>query len=124
MSSEIQAVSSQASLKPAQPQQPAQESRKAQAPDREPVKVDTEAVKEITQETTETIQQAVAAINDFMGKFQRTLNFSVDDEAGQTVIRVIDKSNDELIRQIPSEDFLKITQHIEQMQNLLFSEKA
>jgi len=126
MSSEIQAVSSQASLKPVQSQQPVQDAQKAEpkAPQPEPVKVDTEAVKEINQQTAEAIQETVAAINDFMGQFQRTLNFSVDDDAGETVIRVIDKSNDQLIRQIPSADFLKITQHIEQMQNLLFSEKA
>ena len=59
-----------------------------------------------------------------MAQFQRTLNFSVDQDAGQMIIKVIDTSNDELVRQIPSEDFLAISKHIEQMNNLLFSEKA
>lgn len=79
---------------------------------------------EFSEQKTEELKETVAAINDFMSQFQRTLNFSVDQDAGQTIIKVIDTSNDELVRQIPSEDFLEISKHIEQMNNLLFSEKA
>lgn len=72
----------------------------------------------------ETLEQTVTDINDVMAQFQRTLNFSIDHDAGKTIIKVIDTSNDELIRQIPSEDFIEISKHIEQMNNLLFSEKV
>lgn len=79
---------------------------------------------EFSEQKVEELKETVAAINDFMSQFQRTLNFSVDQDGGQTIIKVIDTSSDELVRQIPSEDFLKISKHIEQMNNLLFSEKA
>lgn len=79
---------------------------------------------EVSKQSSEDIQKTVAAINDYMSQAQRTLNFSFDETGGGTIIRVIDTSNDELVRQIPSEDFIEISKHIEQMNNLLFSEKA
>lgn len=123
MSSEIQISSAQANVKPAvdgtikteQPQQPLQQPVEKPA-DPSPA--------ELSEQSSEALHETVAAINDFMSKFDRTLNFSVDIAAGQTIIKVIDTSNDELVRQIPSEDFIAISKHIEQMNNLLFSEKA
>ena len=123
MSSEIQISSAQANVKPAvdtsvnteqiqQTQQQPAEKPAAPSP------------AELSEQNSEALHETVAAINDFMSQFKRTLNFSVDIAAGQTIIKVIDTSNDELVRQIPSEDFIAISKHIEQMNNLLFSEKA
>jgi flagellar protein FlaG len=123
MSSEIQVSSAQANVKPAvdatvKPEQP-------QQPQQKPVeKPAGPSPAELSEQSSEALHETVAAINDFMSQFKRTLNFSVDIAAGQTIIRVIDTSNDELVRQIPSEDFIAISKHIEQMNNLLFSEKA
>ena len=44
---------------------------------------------------------------------QRTLQFSVDEGSGSTVIRVIDSESGELIRQIPSEEMLVIANRLE-----------
>ena len=123
MSSEIQISSAQANVKPAvdatvKPEQP-------QQPQQKPVeKPAGPSPAELSEQNSEALHETVAAINDFMSQFKRTLNFSVDIAAGQTIIKVIDTSNDELVRQIPSEDFIAISKHIEQMNNLLFSEKA
>lgn len=123
MSSEIQISSAQANVKPAvdvpvKTEQPLQ-------PQQQPVeKPAGPSPAELSETNSEALHETVAAINDFMSQFKRTLNFTVDIAAGQTIIRVIDTSNDELIRQIPSEDFIEISKHIEQMNNLLFSEKA
>lgn len=87
-------------------------------------KVEQLSVAEAIEEKNKEVEATVNAINDFMEQFQRTLNFSVDEDAGRTVVKVIDKTNDEIIRQIPSEDFLAISKHIDEMNNLLFSEKA
>ncbi|UTW02776.1 flagellar protein FlaG [Amphritea atlantica] len=123
MSSEMQVSSTQATAKPtvdpsatATQAQPAQQTTAQKPAGPGPA--------DFSQQSVEALHETVAAINDFMSQFQRTLNFSVDQEGGQTIIKVIDKSNDELIRQIPSEDFIAISKHIEQMNNLLFSEKA
>ena len=52
------------------------------------------------------------------------LSFSFDRDYDTTVINVTDKSTDDLVRQIPSEDFLKLAANIEEMveQNSLNTE--
>ncbi|MBN0986810.1 MULTISPECIES: flagellar protein FlaG [Amphritea] len=126
MSSEMQVSSTQATAKPTvDPSANATQTQQAQQPQQSTVqKPAGPSPADFSQQSVEALHETVAAINDFMSQFQRTLNFSVDQEGGQTIIKVIDKSNDELIRQIPSEDFIEISKHIEQMNNLLFSEKA
>jgi len=128
MSNEINAVSSMVSPRLANPQQEALLAD-SQGPQTSQVKmpkveVNNDAAVEISKETVNSIKEAVTAINDFMSQFQRSLSFSVDDEAGKTVIRVMDEASGDLIRQIPSEDFIKLTQQVAQMQSLLFSEEA
>ncbi|MFL0797177.1 MAG: flagellar protein FlaG [Cellvibrionaceae bacterium] len=52
------------------------------------------------------LEQAVTKMNDFIQKESRDLHFSIDDESGHTVVRVLDRGTGETIRQIPNEDFL------------------
>ena len=56
-----------------------------------------------------TLQNAVDNINNRVQNLQRDLSFSVDDESGVTVIKVLDRQSGELIRQIPSEEVIAIT---------------
>ena len=123
MSSEIQISSTQANVKPAV-DTPVNTEQTQQTQQQPVEKAATPSPAELSEQNSEALHETVAAINDFMSQFKRTLNFSVDIAAGQTIIKVIDTSNDELVRQIPSEDFIAISKHIEQMNNLLFSEKA
>jgi flagellar protein FlaG len=43
----------------------------------------------------------------------RSLEFSVGDYKGNTVVKVIDKESKDVIRQIPSEEFIKMAQRID-----------
>ena len=43
----------------------------------------------------------------------RSLEFSVGDYKGSTVVKVIDKESRDVIRQIPSEEFIKMAQRID-----------
>lgn len=60
------------------------------------------------------VDDAVKAINDYVQNIKRSLNFSVDEESGRTIIKVIDSETGEEIRQIPPESVLSIAKHIEQ----------
>ena len=60
------------------------------------------------------VNQAVSDLNDFVQNIQRSVHFSVDEDSGQTVVRVIDRETDELIRQIPSEEILNIARSLEE----------
>jgi flagellar protein FlaG len=44
----------------------------------------------------------------------RSLEFAVDDDSNQTIITVIDRDNDEIIRQIPTESFIQLTKSLQQ----------
>lgn len=54
------------------------------------------------------LQQAVESINDFLQANRRALEFSLDDQTGRMVITVMDAERQEVIRQIPPEQALKL----------------
>lgn len=45
----------------------------------------------------------------------RSLEFSVGEHKGKTVVKVIDKDSKDVIRQIPSEEFIKMAQRIDSL---------
>jgi flagellar protein FlaG len=57
------------------------------------------------------LKEAVSNLNDYVQNLERNLSFSVDEVSGKTVITVTDPENDEVIRQIPSEDLLAVARH-------------
>jgi flagellar protein FlaG len=71
------------------------------------------------------LDKAISRINEFVQKIQRDLQFSVDDESGKTVIKVIDSESKEVIRQIPEEVLLQVARSIEEsLEGALLEVKA
>jgi flagellar protein FlaG len=81
------------------------------------------------------ISEAVTRINEIVQSIQRDLSFNLDEDSGQTIIRVIDSDSGELIRQIPSEEALAIALQLRDFekdtvsgdeigQGLLFSDRT
>ncbi|MFV2055955.1 MAG: flagellar protein FlaG [Thiohalomonadales bacterium] len=58
------------------------------------------------------ITQDILDINDYVQNTQRSLNFSVDEESGKTIVKVIDTETKETIRQIPSEEIVTMAEQI------------
>lgn len=57
------------------------------------------------------------------------LNYSFDQDTGQSVIKIIDKNSEQIIKQIPSEEALQVLKNIEKFiinkqQSVFLSEKA
>lgn len=50
------------------------------------------------------VEHAVELFTQHAASIGRDLLFEIDDESGQTVIKVIDPETEELVRQIPSEE--------------------
>jgi flagellar protein FlaG len=67
----------------------------------------------------EQVEQAVAQLNDYVQNTERKLEFQVDDDSGETVVRVYDKSSEELIRQIPNEEALELAKRLNQEEPLM-----
>ena len=55
---------------------------------------------------------------------KRGLHFSVDDDSGRIVVKVIDLETDEIIRQIPSEEMLDLISHAGEADGLIINEEA
>jgi len=72
--------------------------------------------------TVEEVDYAVNVLNDVMTTINRSLNFKVDQSSGRTVISIIDRDTDEVIKQIPSEDMLKLINTMQELQSLLAGE--
>lgn len=52
------------------------------------------------------------------------LLFSIDEDTGKTIVKVVDASTDEVIRQIPSEEIISIAKALDKLQGLLVEQKA
>lgn len=70
------------------------------------------------------IKQAVQDLNNYVQSLRRDLHFTVDDDSGETVVRVMDPVSGDVIRQIPSEEVLAIARNLEKAQGLLFNTQA
>jgi flagellar protein FlaG len=70
------------------------------------------------------VKEAVKDIQDFVSTVTTDLRFTVDKETGRTVVTVVDSETQQVVRQIPTEDIMKIARNIDRMQGLLFSGRA
>lgn len=64
-------------------------------------------------ESRDDLGLAVSDIQSFVQSVKRNLNFSIDDSSGQVVVKVIDGDSGEVVRQIPSEEVLKLAARLE-----------
>lgn len=77
------------------------------------------------QPSAEELKSAVAFINQAMQQSNRNLEFHVDTDTHKTVVRMVDTSTGELLRQFPTEATLAISRSIDQFQQgLLLTQKA
>lgn len=74
--------------------------------------------------TQEAVAAAVQAANAYTQSVNTSLQFSLDQDSGRTVVKMIDTTTDEVLRQFPSEDILAISKSIDRMQSLLINREA
>lgn len=60
----------------------------------------------------ESIEAAVAKMNEYTQSLQRDLQFKLDKASGRTVVTVLDRESKEVVRQIPDEVFLKMARNL------------
>lgn len=70
------------------------------------------------------MHEAVVIANKAMQSLGRGLEFSVDSESGETLVRVIDRATRQVIRQIPSEEMLALARALDRMRGLLVNHDA
>lgn len=65
------------------------------------------------------VERAVQRLNELMSDSQRSLRFQVDELSGRTVITVLDAQTKEVVRQIPSPEWLEVVRRLEQAGSLI-----
>jgi flagellar protein FlaG len=73
----------------------------------------------------EDVSAAVKKMNDAMLGSSQSLQFTIDEDSKDIVVKVIDQTTKEVVRQIPSKEALQIAKSIDKMQQgLLINQTA
>jgi flagellar protein FlaG len=72
----------------------------------------------------ENLSTAISMLNKQMQSTQRGLGFSYDDSKHTPVIKVTDVNSGEVVRQIPTEEVLKMAHHIDAVKGMLYNKIA
>jgi len=75
---------------------------------------------EETKSSAEEVDTAVSELNAALDSLNVQREFKVDDSTNDVVVKIIDKDNQKVIKQIPSEDAIKLSKNIKEMVGLLF----
>jgi len=70
----------------------------------------------------EQLEQMAQQLQDFMGEMNRSLQFKVDEDSGRDVIKVLDKSSGEVIKQYPSEEVLSLVSKLSESAGILIDQ--
>ena len=81
-------------------------------------------VSQSSQPTQEVVAKTAQQLESFVASMGRDLSFSVDSTTGYHVVRVTNPQTGEVVRQLPSEELLKIAQTMEQTSSGLVNQKA
>lgn len=72
----------------------------------------------------EKVEEAVSQVNEYVQNLSRDLQFTVDQDSGRTIIKVLDSETHEIIRQIPPEELLQIANQLTEGGSLLLKVQA
>lgn len=82
------------------------------------------SIQESEQVSSQDLEAAIERLNELMKDGQRSLNFTVDQDLDEVVIKVTDTETEELIRQIPNEEALKFAKNLEGVLGVIFNDRA
>lgn len=72
----------------------------------------------------EEVEAAVKSVGEFVQPINSNLEFSVNDDTGQLVVKIIDRATKEVIRQMPSEEMLAIAKTLDSIKGLFVKQTA
>jgi len=66
----------------------------------------------------------VQSANAYVQTLSTNIQFTLDQDTGHTVVKMVDIETEEILRQFPSEEMLAISRSIDRMQGLLINREA
>lgn len=70
------------------------------------------------------VQQSLDDINKVMAGFSISVQFRIDPDYKDLIVKVVDQDTGKLIRQIPTEDVVKMSKAMDNLKGLLFAKTA
>jgi len=70
----------------------------------------------------EDIYEAVDKLNDTMGLINERVSFSYHEKTNRIIVKVIDSQTNEVVREIPPRDIIKLQEHIQEYLGMLVDE--
>ncbi|MFN4238159.1 MAG: flagellar protein FlaG [Vogesella sp.] len=70
------------------------------------------------------LADAIKKLNETVKLYKGDLQFTVDDDTQMQIVKVVDKSSKEVIRQIPSPEVIRIAKAIEDFRSILLQDEA
>jgi flagellar protein FlaG len=83
-----------------------------------------EAPKEQKKASREEMEKVAREINENLQAMNTELSFSVDTETNKVVLKIMNSKTHEVIRQIPAEEALRVSSHINRLLGLLIDGNA
>jgi flagellar protein FlaG len=74
--------------------------------------------------TREEMENAVKTLNKLTEMTAQDVRFSIDEESGKTIVRVVDVATQTVLRQIPNVEALSMSRSLDKMQGLLLRDSA
>lgn len=101
------------------------EQRATAQPAAAPVEMPTRAVRPANEVVdAQLLSRSVDKLNQAVKMIESNIQFTVDEETGLDVVKVVDSETDEVIRQFPSEEIIEIAKALDKFQGMLLRDKA
>ena len=69
------------------------------------------------------VKKAIGSVSQMLTEKNIDLKWNFDDKSNSIVIKFIERESNKLIRQVPSEEILKLRQHITEMLGMIYDQK-
>lgn len=79
---------------------------------------------EDAQPNVKEMETAVENLNKVIATSLQSIQFSMDDESGKLVVKVLDTETKQVLRQIPNPEVLAISKNLARLQGLFISDRA
>ena len=74
--------------------------------------------------TLDQVKQAVDQVQQIVRPLAQSLQFSIDEDTHNTVVKIVDTETNKVIRQIPSEEMLQMAKALDKFTGLLMKQTA
>ena len=75
----------------------------------------------MTEPDREQVLAAVTDMQDYVDAAGRNIQFQLDDDSGRMVVKVTEATSGDVIRQMPSEEALRLAENLDEIRSVLFS---